>query len=86
MVADLKQNGMVDCVRDSFKIVEKTCESLSAQVLSTFPGTPSGPESFLGLSIDSTSCGLEMDAGRGWEGLVIDCWVGISCEGVQLLS
>ena len=81
MLANFRQAGMVDCVRERLKIVVKTCESCAAQVLSTFLKTPSGPEAFLGytlLSIHSTSCaytvsGWELEAGWGWGGVAADC-------------
>ena len=30
------------------------------------------------LSLHSTSCGWDLEAGWGWEGVVVDCWVGVS--------
>lgn len=64
MIVD-RQDGMEACVRKRLKIVVKTCANWSAQPLSTFPGTPSGPVAFLGLTFQSSHLGVLLQIVRG---------------------
>ena len=97
IVADFKQDGITACSRDRLKMSVKTCDSWLAHALSTFPGTPSGPAAFLGLTALSTrltSCTsrvsggvLEADGGcsGGWSD-VAECCVEDSKRAKKLFS
>ena len=50
IIADFQQDGMVARDREILKILVRIPVSWSAQALSTFPGTPSGPAAFLGFT------------------------------------
>ncbi len=61
IVADFRQGGMTALTRERLKILVKMEVSWWAHALSTLPGTPSGPEAFLGFTARSTcltSCSL----------------------------
>ncbi|CAL8349580.1 unnamed protein product [Boreogadus saida] len=84
MVEDFRHAGMMACVRERLKIVVKTCESWSAQPLSTFPGIPSGPAAFLGLtplSTRLTSCTPRVSGGAGKEAAQLLCQCRIRVPG-----
>ena len=76
MVADFRQAGMVACPSDRLKRTVKTSASWSAHVLSTFPGTPSGPVAFLGLTARSTRLTSTTSTVSG-----VVSEVGVKCSG-----
>lgn len=53
IVADVRQDGMTVWSRERLKILVKMRGS-GGQVLSTLPGTPSGPAALLGFTARST--------------------------------
>ncbi len=51
MITDVfRQVGMMALVKERLRILVRIPESWSAHTESTFPGTPSGPEAFLGFT------------------------------------
>ena len=54
MMADFQQDGTMAWVREMLKISVRIPISWSAQALSTFPGTQSGPAAFLWFTSLST--------------------------------
>ena len=66
MVAVLKHDGTVACLREMLKMSVKTSFSSSAQSYSTLPWRLSGPAAFRALMVMSVLFTLAADRHRGW--------------------
>lgn len=66
MVAALKPDGTMACLRELLKMSVKTSFSSSAQSFSTLPGMLSGPAAFRVLMVEGVFFTLPADRHRGW--------------------